>query len=133
VQKMKPEVKALVVAALRSGEFKQTQATLRRGDGFCCLGVICEIYRRETGNGLWVPLDAPVPGDEDRLAFIADTQHSIRERVFLPTEVAEWCGFDTDEPYHSDPVVNGFSTTAADMNDSGNTFLEIAAVIKENL
>lgn len=30
-------------AALRSGDFKQTQRWLNSNGGFCCLGVLCEI------------------------------------------------------------------------------------------
>jgi len=45
------------IAALRSGEFKQTKDGLKElaGDdsvvGHCCLGVACEVYLRE-GNKL---------------------------------------------------------------------------------
>lgn len=43
----------LLVDALNSEEFKQTKRALRTDDGFCCLGVACEIYRRTTGLGKW--------------------------------------------------------------------------------
>lgn len=43
------------VAALRSGEFEQGEHFLRSfDDEYCCLGVLCETYRRETGKGEWV-------------------------------------------------------------------------------
>jgi len=32
------------VAALRSGEYKQTRAVLNDENGFCCLGVACKIF-----------------------------------------------------------------------------------------
>ena len=46
------------VAALRSGEFQQGYGWLRRqpihGDPFyCCLGVACELYRRENPGTTW--------------------------------------------------------------------------------
>lgn len=35
------------IAALRSGEYKQTKGALRKADGFCCLGVLCDLTRKE--------------------------------------------------------------------------------------
>lgn len=40
---MNPELKAKWVAALRSGEYRQVSGRLRKGDGFCCLGVLCTV------------------------------------------------------------------------------------------
>lgn len=34
------------VDALRSGKYKQTQNQLKTTDGYCCLGVYCEINHR---------------------------------------------------------------------------------------
>ncbi len=39
--------------ALRSGAYTQTSGTLRDGEGFCCLGVLCDLYRREMSMGCW--------------------------------------------------------------------------------
>ena len=40
---MDPEIRARWVAALRSGEYEQAFNYLRTDDGFCCLGVLCEL------------------------------------------------------------------------------------------
>lgn len=40
---MKAQVKADWLAALRSGDYKQTQGRLRRDEGFCCMGVLCDV------------------------------------------------------------------------------------------
>jgi hypothetical protein len=37
------ENRKLWVEALRSGEYKQTKSNLRTTEGFCCLGVACEV------------------------------------------------------------------------------------------
>ena len=37
------------VDALRSGKYRQTRGWLRKDDGFCCLGVLCDI----SGVGEW--------------------------------------------------------------------------------
>lgn len=44
-----------LVEALRSGDYEQTRFYLRYDGGFCCIGVMCDVYRKETGNGEWVP------------------------------------------------------------------------------
>ena len=42
----------LVLKALRSGEYKQTKEALQDKDGYCCLGVMCEVFEKETGGTL---------------------------------------------------------------------------------
>lgn len=37
------EIKKQWVEALRSGKYSQTSGRLRRQDGFCCLGVLCDL------------------------------------------------------------------------------------------
>lgn len=40
---MKKEIADKWVTALRSGKYKQGRFTLKKGDTYCCLGVLCEI------------------------------------------------------------------------------------------
>jgi hypothetical protein len=40
---MKSKLKADWIAALRSGNYKQAKHALTNGEGFCCLGVLCEV------------------------------------------------------------------------------------------
>lgn len=53
MSKMNPEIKAKWVAALRSGEYNQAVSVLRNGYGFCCLGVLCDLFASEHGMGDW--------------------------------------------------------------------------------
>jgi len=39
--------------ALMSGKYAQVKGGLRRGDSFCCLGVACDLYAKDTGDGKW--------------------------------------------------------------------------------
>lgn len=49
----KPTPRQLWVNALRSGDYKQCQGTLGGPEhGYCCLGVACDVYERETGERL---------------------------------------------------------------------------------
>lgn len=49
---MNKEAKKKWVAALRSGEYQQTRDVLRAGNyrSYCCLGVLCDLHAKETGN-----------------------------------------------------------------------------------
>ena len=49
VRRTREEVVKLWVAALRSGEYEQAQGQLWSGDGFCCLGVLCDLAARDGG------------------------------------------------------------------------------------
>ena len=42
------------VEALRSGDYKQAEGALSRGDSYCCLGVACDIYRKSAKRGKWI-------------------------------------------------------------------------------
>src|SRR5688572_668760 len=70
------------VEALRSGEFQQGKDSLRpKPDAFCCLGVACEVFRRETGKGEWAAIHSD-------MTFVASDASSSAD--LLPTAVAEW-------------------------------------------
>ena len=47
---MKADIKTKWIAALRSGQYEQTDMRLRNNEGYCCLGVLCDLYSRETGE-----------------------------------------------------------------------------------
>lgn len=42
---MDATLKAKWIAALRSGKFKQGRGQLRKGNEYCCLGVLCKVAR----------------------------------------------------------------------------------------
>jgi hypothetical protein len=78
---MKDDVKKKWVAALRSGKYKQGCGALRRNDEYCCLGVLCDVYRKETGKR-WVRQKG-----HEEFAIHQSTGG-------LPTRVREWAGLD---------------------------------------
>ena len=47
-------LKAKWVEALRSGDYKQGTNRLRIGDEYCCLGVLCDVYRKITPGTNWI-------------------------------------------------------------------------------
>lgn len=74
--------------ALLSGKFSQYSGALRNpcgGDCYCCLGVMCEIYRLDTGKGRW-----------HGVRF--DAGNGQKCWTTMPRPVAEWYGFNDQDP-----------------------------------
>lgn len=117
---MKEDKAKLLIAALRSGEYKQADGKLRTKSGFCCLGVACDLYAKEVG-GQWRELQ------EATFAFV-DPSASCNIH-YLTLAVSEWLGCE-----NSNPRITIGDTThrPADMNDAGQTFDEIADFIEAN-
>ena len=118
---MKEEQKknrAKLVAALRSGEYKQTKNCLYDGEGYCCLGVACDIFSKEVGG-----------------EFVIDNGHYYfryndgENKNYLLGEVREFFGFETRSG--SFTTENGDIKNLALLNDDyGKSFLEIADIIE---
>jgi len=111
---MNPKIKQKWLNALRSGEYQQTQERLRKEDGFCCLGVLCDLYIKEN-NVEWEI-------NED------DMYRYEKHFTVLPPSVVGWAGVEDSNPY-----VNGGIGTLSGLNDKGFTFNEIADLIEEHL
>lgn len=116
-----------LTAALRSGDYGQTQGGLRDGNRFCCLGVACDVYHRKTYKGSW-EVD-----DSFRI-------YGWINNINLPDPVASWYGFITanDNSGGGDvriPELTVISTRRelntylAYLNDQGFTFSQIADII----
>jgi hypothetical protein len=125
---MNSEIKAKWLQALRSGEYKQTRYTLRScTGGFCCLGVLSDIYRKEVG-GSW------------KWNYNNDTAYSIVNEseddfatVELPDCVMEWAGLDYTNPECKvmDKENEFVWSTLSSLNDGGESFSFIADVIDD--
>jgi hypothetical protein len=104
--------------ALEGGGFSQARGSLRHGDSYCCLGVACELYRRETGRGAWEEAAGLGGGS---MFFVLDGE---RDNAVLPEAVARWLGMRRRSSGYG-----GRDQLSAD-NDSGKTFPEIARIIR---
>ena len=107
---MNERVKQLWVEALRSGEYKQCNYSLRRDESkvisYCCLGVLCELYAREHSHFDWA---------------------QIGIRTWLPVYVMHWAGLTKPDP---EPKYGDH--TLSDLNDrAGYNFEQIAEVIEK--
>ena len=110
---MNEQVKQKWLSALRSGDYKQTQLHLHTDDGFCCLGVLCDLYGKEN-DVEWKLVDAGI-------------YYEFQDKTGrMPLSVVEWAGVEDCNPY-----ICGRSL--ATLNDMGSTFNEIADLIEEHL
>jgi hypothetical protein len=110
---MNPQIKQKWVDALRSGEYQQTRNYLRTDNGFCCLGVLCDLYGKEN-NVEW-----DLVNDGGNYEFQDEESH-------LPSSVRKWAGIAD-----GGPLGNGQIGTLVTLNDSGTIFNEIADLIEE--
>lgn len=131
---MNPQVKQMWLDALRSGEYQQTTGKLRRpsgnpiqADGYCCLGVLCNLHAEEHHNS-WDRNDASC------YDYLGDHEH-------LPRQVIEWAGLTSENPHVStrhvfpgDVEPSYVKASIAEFNDDFDfTFSQIADLIEEQL
>ncbi len=105
------------VAALRSGQYRQTTLQLRDVDGFCCLGVLCDLHSKQTGAGEWSSDGYYNTGEET-------------DGVIPTPEVADWAGMYDRSPSLR-PEGGGSALITALNDDDGYDFEQIANLIEE--
>jgi hypothetical protein len=108
---MNQEIKQKWVESLRSGKYKQGQGYLRKGNNYCCLGVLCDLH----GDKEWNPSDHPTKpiynyGDELRSEY-------------PPAFISEWAAISEKD----------IETLAYHNDNKEFTFEKIADYIEENL
>lgn len=132
---MNPEIKAQWLKDLRSGEFTQIQSRLTDGEGYCCLGVLCE---QAVKAGV---IDKKTTSSGDGFAYGTDA--TFRSEVALPEAVQDWANLDAD-PYvtfdHNfagegcEPDIQTLTEALSGANDDmEKTFSEIADLIEAQL
>lgn len=100
------------IKALRSGKYKQARGALRNRDDFCCLGVACDRFHDETGEGEWRKEEF-----SERREFILP--HGSHQASYLPARVQRWLGIKNNGKW------------LANMNDNGASFEEIADYLEK--
>jgi len=103
---MNKEIKKIWVQALRSGLYEQTTGELTDGEGYCCLGVLCDIAAM---NGLVQSACHPFSPDE---------------------AIRMWSGLEIDTTVD----FNGVNKYLSQVNDDDRQdFHQIADIIEEQL
>ncbi len=106
------------IKALRSGEYDQIEGNLHDGgNGYCCLGVYCEISKRQT-KGKWF--------DTDSCSYFEDDE-GYNDEAIPPPGVKNY--FADSMNIEFDNAENFFDNLAG-ANDAGFSFDEIADIIE---
>lgn len=125
------------IEALRSGGYEQTTGRLRAADGYCCLGVACDLWAREQ-RAKEHQFEKPdwylESSGDDEFVFYPNptTDPSDTE---LPEQVREWLGLGSHSGSFTggglaDREVYGDLFDLAGLNDAGMPFDEIADFIE---
>ena len=110
---MNKKIKQKWLEALRSGQYKQCKETLTNGEGFCCLGVLCNIHALEH-NKVWENEFAP---------------RYFNCFAYLPKQVMKWSEVKSIDGEFIDGYHNCCSL--AILNDEGKSFKEIVDIIEK--
>ena len=125
---MKKEIADKWVAALRSGEYKQTTGKLANVERteHCCLGVLCEMAIKD---GVDVEVSVRLDeGDDGNDRFYTEFD---KETGHPPKSVQRWAGMASASGRLYQPVYDE-DTSLASLNDRGWSFEQIADVIEKH-
>ena len=112
VEEQKQHRKELV-AALRSGKYRQGMNQLKKDDKFCCLGVACDI----SGLGDWEGDTYYTEGDASK--------------IVMPVEVKNYYGFHSRRgTMRTIYIENKEYPSLLHINDEGHNFSVIADIIE---
>lgn len=81
---MKKDILFKWITAMRSGKYPMAKGNLRSSNGYCPLGVLCDISEQDK----WVVH----PSDKDRIIYSYAGQIN-----YLPNEVADWADLKGSE------------------------------------
>lgn len=138
---MKREIAMRWIAALRSGEYRQTNDKLCRiyNEGtqcsHCAMGVLADLYQRETGElNTW-----PNKDGYGNVSF-KDETNGTWSSIFIPTEVKQWAGirnglgaFKESQWIDTEDRGSLCCTSVVALNDDARLpFTDIADIIEQN-
>ncbi len=126
---MNPEIKEQWIAALESGEYPKSAYALKTHEGYCCLGVLCELYAKTHNDGSGFVENHENPNDV--FSFVL-AQKDTGSAGFLPDVVADWAGIDRLELDFSSGF-NDPQRLLSRKNDMVDTFAPVITLIKDIL
>ena len=145
LMKLPADFKKQWLDALRSGKYQQTDGYLHSGDGFCCLGVACDIQSssaptwKKTGNDRGDTVDVPLFKTRNgalNMPLREDLSDGIFDVLRQPTDFADRypeTNSDSDVVILDGENVPSVMAAFAALNDAGYSFAEIADWIEANL
>jgi uncharacterized protein YeaC (DUF1315 family) len=130
---MNPEIKQKWIDALRSGKYSQGSEKLRSEQGYCCLGVLCDLYSQEQ-NQEW-----DFRGVDEENHQLMDYWYFDDASEFLPESVMNWAGLSLANPpvkldvEEEDEDPWSYQDEISNLNDSGYSFIALADIIEAQL
>lgn len=132
---MDSSLKQKWVRALRSGKYQQATGALRNEDGFCCLGVFCDVYDSDKWKEPTPKVDWEDESDDEEFKWMyahEGDSYMYEATEVLPIHIARIAGLE-----HQNPEVpygiDGEMKSLASINDNGASFSEIADLIETHL
>lgn len=116
---MKEDIKRRWLKALRSGEYKQSRTYLKSENGFCCLGVLCDILQKD-GVTAWTELKSEDGGVKHSFCLVRDEKGYMSSQadtsaIALPAGVCKYVdmyGMMGDLMMRNDILKDSFETIA---------------------
>lgn len=116
---MDAKIKARWIKALKSKKYKQGKAALKTEEGFCCLGVLCDLYAK-AHKLKWKD------GCKANQGMTACSRLGrFPTLIRLPAKVRDWAGLKQNDPQ--------IGLKKLSMNDEGMDFKNIALLIDSAL
>ena len=136
---MNQQIKEKWIAALRSGEYNQSSNKLRSTQGFCCLGVLCDLYAKEHNDSEW-----EYRYENEYHTQPTDYWYFNNESELLPQQVKNWAELSNTNPsvevvvtkeYYDDEddTPDSYWQPLSELNDEGESFNQIASMIESSL
>jgi len=120
---MKKEIADKWVAALKSGKYEQSRLRLKTSEGYCCLGVLCDI----SGLGKWEVDERGI----DKIVYKYVKENDTAETALLSSTVTDWAGMINHAGQLPIEVIG--VKYLFQLNDSGKmNFNQIADIIEKH-
>jgi hypothetical protein len=119
------------VESLRNGEYTQTTENLRSTEGYCVMGVLCDLHYKETAEGWW--------NYDENENYTYETFTGEEEKYFIPLEVMNWAELKNINPRFTEYVDKtkyseaelSEKTHLVSLNDKNTSFNELADIIEK--
>ena len=115
---MNQERKQLLIKALKSGNYEKGRGRLQSTrNRFCCLGVGCSVYQKETGLGMWLNPKKTVYSSYKNKTFCSPNDG---DSMRLPEDVRNWFGLT---PTQEDTLI--------EINDKSGSFEPVIKALEK--
>jgi hypothetical protein len=122
------------IAALESGKYSQAREALRTTDGFCCLGVLSDLYIKEHPKEEWTVTSLTISNLTETFYSIKDTDPCGADyaSTVLPRQVQDWAGMSSESGHFMERNSASGPSLVFYNDQLKFSFKEIANIIRHN-